>query len=341
MTAPHLVDKAVRAFRRTMPIRIRVLVFVTVGLLSSLCSSGQEQRPSLIPMQQGGAAGPNASASSSAPGLTDQPMTPGEIVHISVFDAPDFSITARVSETGDIPYPIIGPVHFEGLNSAGAAALIAKELKDQNLILNPSVTVTVDSATTGITILGEVRAPGIYSPPGKHLLSDLLATAGGLTANTGRVIEISNPRDQGKKAYLSWDPTMHNTDNFDRPMAPGDRVLVRACGIAYVGGNVMKPGAYSLCGSEKMTLSEVIALAGGIAPNAKDSHTYLVRGEPDGTKVVQFIDVGKVLRSKIADPIVREDDIIYVSPSPMKVVLKGALAFALTISPAVLYYAHP
>ena len=59
---------------------------------------------------------------------------------------------------------------------------------------------------------------------------------------------------------------MHNTDNFDRPVSPGDRVLVRACGIAYVGGNVNKPGAYSLCGSPHMTLSEVMSLAGGIAP---------------------------------------------------------------------------
>jgi polysaccharide export outer membrane protein len=324
-----------------MFIRNRMLFLLLIGLLSSAFSSGQEQRPPLVPMQQGGAAGPNASASGNAPGLTDQPMTPGEIVHISVFDAPDFSITARVSETGDIPYPIIGPVHFEGLNSANAAALIAKELKDRNLILNPSVMVTVDSAITGITILGEVRAPGIYSPPGKHLLSDLLATAGGLTANTGRIIEISNPRDQGKKTYLSWDPTMHNTDNFDRPVAPGDRVLVRACGIAYVGGNVMKPGAYSLCGSEKMTLSEVITLAGGIAPNAKESHTYIIRGQPDGTKVAQQIDVHKVLSAQLADPFVREDDIIYVSPSPLKAVLKQAAAFALAITPGLLYLYHP
>ena len=28
----------------------------------------------------------------------------GEIVHINVFDAPDFSLITRVSESGDIPY---------------------------------------------------------------------------------------------------------------------------------------------------------------------------------------------------------------------------------------------
>jgi polysaccharide export outer membrane protein len=207
-------------------------------------------------------------------------------------------------------------------------------------MLDPEVTVTVDSSTTGITILGEVRSPGIYPPPGKHQLSDLMATAGGLTSNTGRIIEITHQHDPGKPEFLSWDPTMHNTDNFDRPVSSGDRVLVRACGIAYVGGNVNKPGAYSLCGSPNMTLSEVMTLAGGIAPNSSPNKTYLVRAQPDGTKVVEQIDLKKVLTSRVADPIVHEDDIIYVSPSPLKEILKGALAFALTVTPTLLYQIH-
>ena len=204
-------------------------------------------------------------------------------------------------------------------------------------MLDPEVTVTVDSTVTGITVLGEVHSPGVYPPPGKHQLSDLLAIAGGLTANTGRLIEITNDRTPGKKDYVSWDPTMHNTENFDRAVSPGDRVLVRACGIAYVGGNAAKPGAYSLCGSPNMTLSEVMALAGGVAPNSSTSKTYIVRAQPDGTRVVEQVDVKKILTSRVADPIVHEDDIIYVSPSPLKAILKGALAFALSITPSLLY----
>jgi protein involved in polysaccharide export with SLBB domain len=134
---------------------------------------------------------------------------------------------------------------------------------------------------------------------------------------------------------------MHNTENFDRPVSAGDRVLVRACGIAYVGGNVVKPGAYSLCGSPNMTLSEVMALAGGPAMNTSYSKTYLVRAQPDGTKVVQQIDLKKVLTARVSDPIVHEDDIIYVSPSPVKAVLKSAVAFALALAPSLLYLYAP
>lgn len=327
-----------------MAIQKRLLVFSAFLLLSRLLAPAQEQRPALIQPSQG--SGSASAAASSAPpgaigGLSDGPITPGEIVHINVFDAPDFSLITRVSESGDIPYPILGSLHIAGLNSVSAAKLLAKQLSDRNLMLDPNVTVTVDSTTTGITILGEVHSPGIYPPPGKHQLSDLLAIAGGLTANTGRMIEITNERMPGKTDYVSWDPTMHNTENFNRPVFPGDRVLVRACGIAYVGGNVLRPGAYSLCGSPEMTLSEVMALAGGVAPNSSLSRTYIVRTQRDGTRVVEQVDLKKILTSRASDPIVHEDDIIYVSPSPAKAVLKGALAFAITITPTLLYLSSP
>ena len=322
-----------------MTLKRHILVLTSFLLVRTCLAVAQEQRPAIIPLAQG--SGGSSSSSASSSGLSDGPIGPGEVVRINVFDAPDFSVVTRVSETGDVSYPILGSFHIGGLNSASAARMLAMELKNRNLMLEPEITVTVDSSSTGITVLGEVHSPGIYPPPGKHQLSDLLAIAGGLTANTGRIIEITNERSSGKKDYVSWDPTMHNTENFDRPVFPGDRVLVRACGIAYVGGNVLKPGAYSLCGSPNMTLSEVMALAGGMAPNSAPNKTYLVRGQPDGTKVVEQIDLKKILTSRVADPIVHEDDIIYVSPSPLKAVLKGALAFALTLSPSLLYLYHP
>lgn len=319
--------------------------FALVAALSGTAATGrcQDQRPALIPSSQGsGSAGAAAAAANAnIGGLTDDPISPGQIVHVGVFNAPDFSLITRVSESGDIAIPMLGAVHVEGLNSAGAADLLAQQLKTHNLMLDPHVTVTVDSSSTGITVLGEVHAPGIYPPPGKHLLSDVLALAGGLTANTGRVIEISNDRRPDQKVEVAWDPTMHNTSTYDRPVSPGDRVLVRACGIAYVGGHVAKPGAYSLCGSPQITLSEVIALAGGVIPLTSEKHTYLVRTQADGTRAVQEIDLHKVLLSKVADPMVKEDDIIYVTPSAIKDAVNRAVAAALSLSNAFIYSYHP
>lgn len=342
MRESHSSNVASAALHRT-GIHLRCIFTVSACLfVLSLQSFGQIERPALIPgAQPGGASAPAACAMTNVGGLTDGPISPGQVVHVSVFNAPDFSIAARVSESGEIALPMVGALNLEGLNSQKASELIAGELKSRNLMLDPHVTVTVEASATGITVLGEVRAPGVYPPPGKPFLSDLLATAGGLTANSGRVIEISNDKAPDQKTEVPWDPTMHNTSSYDRPVHPGDRVVVRACGIAYVGGHVGKPGAYSLCGSQQLTLSEVIALAGGVTPLTSEKHTYLIRTQVDGTKVVEEIDLHKVLLARAADPVVKEDDIIYVTPSTVKDVLNRAETFALSISSTLFYSYHP
>lgn len=307
---------------------------------------GQTQRPSIIPMAQGGGTPPPSSSSPASAlggaisGISDDPISAGEVVHVNVFNAPDFSLNTRVSESGDIAFPFLGVIHIAGLSSTETGKLLASQLKARNLLLDPEVMVTVESTATGVTVLGEVHSPGIFPLPGKHRLSDLLAAAGGLTSNTGRVIEISNNRSPENKQYVPWDPTMHNTESYDRPVNAGDRVLVRACGIAYVGGNVGKPGAYSLCGSPKMTLSEVLTLAGGIAPLSSPNHTVIVRPRPDGTKITMEIDAHKILIAKAPDMIVQEDDIIYVPPSGVKNAANRALAFAMTMVAPILYVAY-
>jgi polysaccharide export outer membrane protein len=321
--------------RNALTVLSAVLLF-----LSSLQGFAQEQRPAIVPLAQSGANSSVNTAVSSIGGLTDEPMSPGQVVHISVFNAPDFSVITRVSETGEIAVPMLGAIHVQGLNSQQASELIVSQLKQRNLVLDPHVMVTVESSSTGITILGEVRAPGIYPPPGKRLLSDLLATAGGMTANTGRIIEISNDHDPEKRDLVLWDPTMHNTANFDRPIHPGDRVIVRACGLAYIGGHVAKPGAYSLCGSPQITLSQAIALAGGTTPLTSEKHSYLIHTQPDGARVAQEIDLTKILRGKAADPVVHEDDIVYVTPSAIKDALTRASAYALALSNSLIYAYH-
>ena len=340
MCTQRPVNLATAIIQAAMSFKRVAAVLLAGFLVSSVVGWGQTQNPS-IPASMQGTGGAATNIESAASSMTDVPIFPGEIVHIDVFGAPDFSIVTRVSENGDVAYPMIGVVHLAGLSSVTAADLISTQLRARQLMQDPNVTVTVDSTSTGITVLGEVHSPGIYPPPGNHLLSDLLAEAGGLTANTGRVIEISNDLTPGREIYLAWDPTMHNTSNFDRPVHAGDRVLVRACGFAYVAGNVTKPGAYALCGSEKITLSEVLAEAGDIIPFIKGKHTLLIHTQPDGARVIQEVDVKKIQRAEEVDPIVREDDIVYVTPSPLKNALNRALTAAIGLSGTVIYVYHP
>ena len=323
---------------------LRLKLLGLIALMSLAIPSrvlAQEERPALIPIASTGGPSSASITATSNGGISDGPIVAGDVVHVNVFNAPDLSTITRVSMNGDIAFPLLGAFHIAGLNSLDAGQKLADQLKAKNFVLDPSVAVTVDSTATGITVLGEVHSPGIFPPNGKKLLSDLLAQAGGVTANTGRVIEISNNSDPGNKSYVPWDPTMHNTSSYDHPVRPGDRIIVRACGIAYVGGNVSKPGAYSLCGSPQMTLSELVALAGGVVPSTSTDRTTIVRTHPDGTKTAIQVDLKKILLSKSADVIVQEDDVIYVPPSALKNVAKAALAFSMTLTTTLLYVYRP
>jgi polysaccharide export outer membrane protein len=269
--------------------------------------------------------------------LTTAPIFSGQTVHLLVFNAPDFSIVSQVSDNGDLTVPMVGPVHIVGLNSDTAGKMIADRLSSLNLVNSPHVAVTVDTQALGVTVLGEVHSPGIYPPTGKERLSDLLAQAGGMTANTGRVIEISNVNTPDKKIELAWDPTMHNTASYDVQVHAGDSVIVRPCGIAYVGGNVGKPGAYSLCGSPVITLSALVDMAGGVMRLNNDSHTYLVRTRPDGSRVVAQVNIAHIQKAKTADMPIQEDDIVFVSPSGLKLVANQLVTWAGMVAGPLIY----
>lgn len=340
MGASRLVINNFKESRHAVRRALQVLAVVT-GLLvvSALCVAQSAPTPDALQQGEGLVAG--GDAATNVGGITDSPILPGQVVHVLVFHAPDFSLTTRVSEKGEIEIPLLGIVHIGGLNSEGASTEIASLLKKQGLMMNPHVMVTVNSSGTEVTILGDVRTPGMYPLQAKHQLSDMLAIAGGLTAHAGRVIEISNSSNPGKKEEIPWDPTMHNTRNYDLDIHPGDRILVRGCGFAYVGGNVHRPGAYALCGSPHITLSQVIAMAGGVSPLSAEKHTYLIHTEQNGSRVAEEVNVHKVLTARIADPIVREDDIIYVSPSVLKAAAMRTLGIGLALAGPVLYVTHP
>jgi polysaccharide export outer membrane protein len=316
-----VITKKLSQFRILPPGRVTVIGVSLVAL--TVACQGQSMMQSQSSSSGSARSASSASAFSGISGVTDEPIFPGEVVSIGVVNAPDFSTAARVSESGEVVLPYLGIVHLAGLNSAGAASLIGKMLADNDLVLRPNVMVTVDATSTGITVLGEVKAPGVYLPSGKHLLSDILAMAGGLTTNTGRVIEISSDSTGDQKTLLPWDPTMRNTSVYDRVIPAGARILVRPCGVAYVGGNVGRPGAYPICASQVTTVSQVVAMASGTQMSSYQSHTILVRRLPDGSRTVMQIDIGKVLKAKSADPVVQADDVIYVPLSGVKYTLRS------------------
>ncbi len=135
----------------------------------------------------------------------------------------------QVSSQGDIICPLIGEVHAQGLT----VSALQKELTDmlgKDYLVNPQVIVSVEDYST-VSIIGEVKMPGIYPIKGKLTVVGLISQAQGFTSiaspNKVRIIR-TNP--DGTKKEISvrvYDIINKNTSaSNDVVLQGGDEVMV-------------------------------------------------------------------------------------------------------------------
>jgi len=85
-----------------------------------------------------------------------------------------------VDSNGDIDFPVLGKVHIEGMSKENLATYIKNEIITKNLIKDPTVTVEFKNLT--ISVLGEVKQPGLFNIDRSNItLLDGLSMAGDIT----------------------------------------------------------------------------------------------------------------------------------------------------------------
>jgi len=242
---------------------------------------------------------------------------PGDDLDISVFGLPELSEHARVSDLGDVSLPLIGHLHLAGLSSDQAQALIERRLADGHFINNPHVSVYVKEYTTeGISLMGEVNRPGVYSALGAHRLLDLIQTAGGLTSKAGRTVTVAHRDDPETPITLTLSNDAAKTAANNIEVLPGDTIVVSKAGIIYVVGEVNRPGGFVM-EDNKITASQVLAMAAGPTRTAVLNGTKMIRHTPEGLKDIP-LPLKKILEAKIPDIELQSDDIIWVPNSKTK-----------------------
>lgn len=90
-----------------------------------------------------------------------QPTTTSTGVGTNITSSTDGRMSYyTVNQAGDIDFPLLGTLHIGGMTRFEVAEYIRKELVSRELVKDPIV--TVEFANTGISVLGEVAAPGRY-----------------------------------------------------------------------------------------------------------------------------------------------------------------------------------
>ena len=116
----------------------------------------------------------------------------------------------------------------------------------------PYVRVFVDeSIASGVTILGEVKAPGVFPVFGHHDLFDLISLAGGLLPTAGRDVAIQHKADPDHPEVVHLSTSIRPGTSGNVPILPGDKIVVSAAGVVYVLGAVGRPGGFMLSRNEE------------------------------------------------------------------------------------------
>jgi polysaccharide export outer membrane protein len=263
-------------------------------------------------------------AQDSAPPTPKLYIGPGDLLVVSMFNAPEIYQTVRVDDLGDASLPLIGKVHLAGLTTTAGEALIAQTYQAKNFFLHPEVSVFISEySTQGTSVLGEVLRPGVYPVLGTRSLLDIISAAGGTTPTASNDITVQRHAD-GSILTVKLSKNSRESLAADVEILPGDKIIVGRAGIVYVIGNVNRPGGFVMQNEGTISLLQAIAMAEGSTSTAALDHAKLIRKTPEGYVEI-LAPLQKILNGQAPDREMQAEDILYVPNSIGKTIFYRGL----------------
>jgi polysaccharide export outer membrane protein len=267
-------------------------------------------------------------------------LGPGDLIELNVYNVPELTTKARVSNAGDVYLPLVDYVHVGDLTQEEAQAVIEKRLEEGGFVRSPHVTIFVDEANSqGVTVLGEVAKPGIYGDPADRKLYEVISLAGGFTPSAARKIAVIR-RGQPDAIHIDLPRNLTDdlTGNID--VLPGDTINVPKAPIIYVVGDVGRPSGL-LVDNGQLTVLQALALAGGTNRTAKLGGARIIRKGSNGMTETR-VEIKKMLEAKSPDVTLQADDILFIPISAGRVAAARTFEAAMAMATSVSIYAvHP
>jgi polysaccharide export outer membrane protein len=249
-------------------------------------------------------------------------LAPGFLLKVVVYDQPDFSGNIRVDNGGGISIPFLGTLHVAGDTIVQAQDRIQQQFREKGILKNPQVTIDIQQfPATGATVLGEVQNPGRVQILTPHSLLDVIGLAGGETPLAGNEVDVKHADSSARPVSVYQYSRGSNGDSIrDVLVEPGDTVIVKRTGIVYVLGAVNRPGGYAMQEDGELNVAQAVAMAQGLAVQAKTGALRVVRHGPDGTLLEVPVPYNKIMNGKQVPMALVAGDIVYVPVSKIKAV---------------------
>jgi polysaccharide export outer membrane protein len=154
----------------------------------------------------------------------------GDNLSVSVKGADQYNYVGSIRPDGVITIPFLGDVEVAGLTTQQVEQRLVGALRQ--FLRNPEVSVNVTGYRPQyVTVLGEVRSPGVIPMPRPNAtLFDVLAASGGLTdrAVASEVVVFRGNGANAKRFTINVEEMIKNVDFTNNiTIEPGDRIQVR------------------------------------------------------------------------------------------------------------------
>lgn len=276
-------------------------VFLLFGF-GAFAQGGAASQALLAPAAQG------APITTAPPGNSDYRLGPGDAIGVQVYQSPDLSVDARVSESGVISYPLVGSVQLGGLTISEAEKKIADALRVGRFVKAPQVNIVLRQVRGNqVAVLGQVNRPGRFPLETFNTrVSDMLAAAGGTTATGDDVLIVTGQRDGKPFRQVVDIPGLFLNEKAanDIVLSGGDTLYVNKAPVFYIYGEAQRPGPYRI--ERSMTVMQALAQGGGPTVRGSENRLRLHRRDATG-KLVEYVP-------KLTD-LIRAEDVLYVRES--------------------------
>lgn len=227
-------------------------------------------------------------------------------VEVSVYGHPDLTKTQIVRPDGKVAVPLVGDVQASGVLPDDLRAEITQQLA--KYVKDPAVTVIITKYNSKkISVLGEVRTPGLLRLSTDITLLEAISRAGGITENAD--LQGAMLLRAGRILPVNFERLMRAGDfSQNVVLSPNDVVLIPNITDkkAFILGEVRKPLVVAL--KPGTTLVELISRAGGVTEEADLSAALLLR---DAQRVP--VDFDKLLKGDASQNVLlRPNDLVLI-----------------------------
>jgi len=214
---------------------------------------------------------------------------PGDELEVQLYGAKNANLKLTVGRDGRVNVPEIGPISVGGQSFASAKEELESRVGRQMVGVRASVTMG-DTRTIRVFVLGAVKTPGSYTVSGLGTITSVLFAAGGVQhIGSLRDIQLKRRGEIVRRLDL-YDLLIHGNTTDDARLMPDDAVFVPPIGpTVTVDGEVHRPAIYEI--RRENSVAEVIALAGGLTPEADTDKAALTRIDANLHRVVLQVDL--------------------------------------------------